>query len=282
METRVVAAPHARLSVAEAGAGGRPLLLLHGFTGSKEDFGEWLDPLAAAGWHVVAPDHRGHGESDHPAGVEAYSMPILAADAGGLADQLGWDHFAVLGHSMGGMVAQLLVLADPGRCDALILMDTFHGPLTVLDPALVGAVGDLVAAQGMAGLAALADGQASPLDTPAHQRLLEERPGYAEFGQRKLLATSPDLFRAISAEFLTVPDTLERLAALPPALPALVVVGEQDKNLLAPAEHMAAALASATLAVIPDAGHSPQFENPDAWWAAVSGFLASVAGTPGA
>ena len=45
------------LEIAEAGAGGQPLLLLHGFTGAKEDFTDWLDPLADRGWHAVAPDH---------------------------------------------------------------------------------------------------------------------------------------------------------------------------------------------------------------------------------
>ena len=54
------------LEIAEAGAGGRPLLMVHGFTGAKEDFADFFDRLAERGWHVVAPDLRGHGASDHP------------------------------------------------------------------------------------------------------------------------------------------------------------------------------------------------------------------------
>ena len=59
------------LAVAESGAGQRPLLLVHGFTGAKEDFTPWLEPLAAAGWHAVAPDLRGHGVSSKPAAESA-------------------------------------------------------------------------------------------------------------------------------------------------------------------------------------------------------------------
>ncbi|MGO8958485.1 MAG: alpha/beta fold hydrolase [Streptosporangiaceae bacterium] len=47
-----------QLSIAEAGPGRRPLLLVHGFTGAKEDCTPWLDRLADAGWHAVAPAHR--------------------------------------------------------------------------------------------------------------------------------------------------------------------------------------------------------------------------------
>src|SRR5215831_3393456 len=91
------------LSIAEAGTGQDPLLLVHGFTGAKEDFTPWLDRLAASGWHAVAPDLRGHGASAKPAQETAYSFEIMADDMLGLADALGWDRFVLLGHSMGGM-----------------------------------------------------------------------------------------------------------------------------------------------------------------------------------
>jgi pimeloyl-ACP methyl ester carboxylesterase len=68
------------LSIAEAGAGGRPLLLVHGFTGAKEDFTPWFDRLANVGWHPVAPDLRGHGASSKPTADAAYSLEILADD----------------------------------------------------------------------------------------------------------------------------------------------------------------------------------------------------------
>src|SRR3954452_23831695 len=119
------------LNIAEAGRGGRPFLLVHGFTGAKEDFTEWLDQLADQGWHAVANDNRGHGASSKPDDAARYSFDELSDDVLALADAL-WGPgtpFVLLGHSMGGMVAQVTALRAPERLVALILMDTLHGPL---------------------------------------------------------------------------------------------------------------------------------------------------------
>jgi pimeloyl-ACP methyl ester carboxylesterase len=59
-------------------------------------------------------------------------------------------------------------------------------------------------------------------------------------------------------------------------VPTLVLVGEQDAPFRKPAQRMADAIADAELVVIPNAGHSPQFENPDHWWKALSTFLARL------
>ena len=81
MRVRRVEAGGVGLEVAEAGAGGRPLLLVHGFTGAKEDFTEYLDPLADLGWHAVVADLRGHGASEHPPGEDAYDLELFAGVA---------------------------------------------------------------------------------------------------------------------------------------------------------------------------------------------------------
>jgi 3-oxoadipate enol-lactonase len=266
-----------QLSIAEAGAGGRPLLLVHGFTGAKEDFTPWLDPLAEAGWHPVAADLRGHGASSKPAAEAAYSFDILAHDVLRLADALGWERFVLLGHSMGGMVAQFMARKAAARLDGLILMDTSHGPLDNLDPDLVEAAVAIVRARGMDGLAAVMAEREGPLETPAHRRLVAERPGYAEFEDRKFRATSPALYAAMAPEFVTTPDRLDSFGDLPESLPVLVIVGEQDQAFLGPSERMAAAASRGALEIIPDAGHCPQFENSDAWWDALAGFLAKIA-----
>jgi 3-oxoadipate enol-lactonase len=264
------------LAIAESGAGQRPLLLVHGFTGAKEDFSPWLEPLAAAGWHAVAPDLRGHGLSSKPAAESAYSFELMADDVLRLADALGWGQFVLLGHSMGGMVVQFLAVTAPSRLDGLILMDTAHGPLTHLDPDLIQVAVSIVRGQGMDALAAVMAQRQGPLHTAAHQRLLDTRPGYAEFGERKLLATSPALYAAMAPAFLTTPDRLDGLRLLPASLPVLLIVGEQDQPFLGPSRRMAAAIACSTLAVIPDAGHSPQFENSDAWWHSLTCYLAGL------
>jgi 3-oxoadipate enol-lactonase len=264
------------LSIVEAGVGGRPLLLLHGFTGAKEDFAEWLDPLREAGWHAVAPDHRGHGASSKPTQEDDYSFEILAADTAHLVDALGWGRYSLLGHSMGGMVAQFVAHASPDRLDALILMDTGHGPVRGLDPDQVQLAVSIVRTQGVDGLADLLAQHQSPLETPAHQRVLSERPGYAEFGDRKFRSTAAALYAAMAPRFVEAEDRLDQLRHLPDRLPVLVMVGEQDMPFVGPSERMAAAAPGGSLVVIPDAGHSPQFENPDAWWSALSRFLEHV------
>src|SRR5215469_15181459 len=243
------------LAVAESGAGQRPLMLVHGFTGAKEDFTPWLGPLAADGWHVVAPDLRGHGSSSKPATESAYSFELMADDVLRLADALGWERFVLLGHSMGGMVVQFAALTAPSRLAGLILMDTAHGPLKHLDPDLIDAAVSIVRGQGMDALAAIMADRQGPLHTPAHQRLLDQRPGYAEFGERKLLATSPALYAAMAPEFVTTPDRLDRLRSLPATLPVLVIVGEQDQPFLEPSRQMATAIGGSRLTIIPDAGH---------------------------
>jgi pimeloyl-ACP methyl ester carboxylesterase len=273
MQLRRVRAGEVELEVAEAGEGGRPLLLVHGFTGSKEDFTHhegWVDRLAERGWHVVAPDQRGHGASDSPGDESAYSFETYASDVIALVDELGWDRFALLGHSMGGVVAQLVAVAVGPRLTGLVLMDTTHCALEIPrdDTELALAI---VREHGMARMHELQEERGSVLATPAARRLDDTRPGWREFGARKFLASAPAMYCAMVPAFLGSDDRLDDLASLD--VPALVIAGEQDAPFLGPSERMAKTIPGARLAVIPDAGHSPQFENPDAWWEALTGFL---------
>src|SRR5947208_1525011 len=87
----------------EVAGDGSGLLMMHGFTGAKEDFTDHLDAFARHS-RVVIFDHRGHGASDKPRDVAAYSLDRLASDTLAVADALGLDRFRLLGHSMGGMV----------------------------------------------------------------------------------------------------------------------------------------------------------------------------------
>jgi len=262
------------LAVSSAGRADRGrLLLVHGFGGAKEDFADWIDPLTATGWEVVAYDQRGHGESS--GGEQTFSLQIFVDDLLALVDELKWDRFVLLGHSMGGMVAQLVALAVPHRLAGLILMDTSHGPPDGLDPDQI-ALGQQIVREG--GMAALMEVQKAlgpgPLDSPAHLRLLKERPGYQEFCDRKSLATSASMWVSIVDEMIRQPDRLAALRQL--ALPVLVIVGEEDTGFLRQCQDIADAIPGARLAVIGGAGHSPQLESPDRWWKAVTAFLEEV------
>lgn len=262
------------LAVAEAGEGGRPLLLVHGFTGAKEDFTEWLEPLAELGWHAVAPDQRGHGASSQPPDEGAYSLDAFAADLFGLLDALAWDRCAVVGHSMGGMVVQTAVLQASHRFDGLVLMDTSHRGLHV-DPDLVELGVAIARTEGIAAVMAAQDalGSEDPLGNSAYERLLATREGYREFGQRKMLASSPAMYVAMLSA-ITDGGGVDRLGDLESVeLPTLVLVGEEDAPFLKPSRRMADTIPGAELVVVPDAGHSPQFESPEHWWKALSAFL---------
>ncbi len=262
------------LSVLEAGRGGSPLLLLHGFTGAKEDFADWIDPLAAAGHHVVAPDLRGHGASSQPTDEAEYSLASFAADAVALSEHLGWDRFALLGHSMGGMAAQHLALESPERLRALVLMDTTYKSIEGIPLDLVTTAVEIARADGMAKLQAVMGEHESPFGTEADARVRSQREGYVEWNERKFRTCSPAMYAAMAHGLLHQADRLGGLAALD--VPTLVMVGEQDQPFIAVSETMAGAIPRAQLVVLPGAGHSPQFEAPDAWWDALSRFLTSV------
>jgi 2-succinyl-6-hydroxy-2,4-cyclohexadiene-1-carboxylate synthase len=265
------------LWIREAGAGGRPLLLVHGFTGSGEDFADHLDGLAGEGWHVVAPDQRGHGDAGHkPADESAYSLDHYVADLFGLMDALGWASATVLGHSLGGMIVQSAILRDPARFDALVLMDTSHRSLPG-DADALGHLVDLARTKGMPGILELMrslPGGALTGAAPSAERVKATRAGYEEFNDRKLLAAAPAMYAAMLQMLAGLHDHVDRLEQLPAiAVPTLVLVGEEDKPFRNASDRMAAAIPGAQLVVVPDAAHCPQFENPEAWWDALSGFL---------
>lgn len=275
LPARTVDCGEVKLSVAEAGSGGKPLLMLHGFTGAKDDFVDWLDPLAERGWWVVAPDHRGHGASGQPPEESDYTLAAIAADTVALTKALGWDAFVLLGHSMGGMVAQAIAIEHPERLRALVLMDTCAGPAPV-DAGLLEQAIAIVRQDGLDALLAAqrALAEASPLGSAPDERLRRTRPGYAEFSDAKLLGSSPAMYRALARELCTREDLRPQLAALD--VPVLGLVGEEDEPFRQPMADLMAAIPGARLEVIPGGGHSPQFEAPDQWWSALTAFLDSL------
>ncbi len=101
------------LNIAEAGQG--PLvLLLHGFPESWYSWRHQFAPLAAAGYHVVAPDMRGYGKSDLPAEITAYCQSEVVKDIIGLIPALGYENAIVIGHDWGAPTAWACALNHPG------------------------------------------------------------------------------------------------------------------------------------------------------------------------
>jgi pimeloyl-ACP methyl ester carboxylesterase len=245
------------------------LLLLHGIGGAKEDFAHHLVALAEH-HRVITFDHRGHGESDKPDDERAYSLDRMAVDAACVADAHELHDLRILGHSMGGMVMRRFLLAHPGRAHAVVFMDTSAAAPPGSDTELVAAASEVVRTGGLVALKQLSD-ELDLLGSEAYQRVLAERPGFAEYADYKWHAQSPVMWTALMREIVTQPDQLTELKRL--TAPTLGIVGEQDTMFLAPMDDIVRTVPGARLVVIPDAGHSPQFENPPAWIAAMLEFL---------
>ena len=104
-------------------ADGPLVVLLHGFPEFAYGWRRQVGPLAAAGLRVVAPDQRGYGLSDKPDGLAAYTVGTLADDVLGLADALGRERFAVVGHDWGAAVAWHLASRNPGRVERAAVLN---------------------------------------------------------------------------------------------------------------------------------------------------------------
>lgn len=261
----------------DVGAGDRPLVLVHGLTGFRDDFRERLPALAELGRTIIY-DHRGHGDSANTGDAASYSFDQLVADLGALLDARGVARCDLLGHSVGGMVALRFALAHHPRVASLILMDTAARAPDGMLRAPLAAAGTIARSDGMATLASLMRLRAGDgSDRPAAERRLEAEWGvdaYWDRRWRRLTAMDPEAFAMLTLEMVDQTPLTDRLGAL--RCPTTVLVGEEDDGFLRPSEELVAAIPGAELVRIPDAAHSPQIENPTAWLAAIEAHLRRV------
>jgi pimeloyl-ACP methyl ester carboxylesterase len=114
-----------RLHYMEAGEG--PLIvLLHGFPEFWYGWRLQIEPLAAAGFHVVAPDMRGYNLSSRPDDVDAYTSDKLAADVRGLIHERGAESAMLVGHDWGGTAAWATAMIYPEVVDRLAILNAAH------------------------------------------------------------------------------------------------------------------------------------------------------------
>jgi pimeloyl-ACP methyl ester carboxylesterase len=248
---------------------GEPLVLIAGI---GYDVWMWhrMLPGLARRFQVVVFDNRGAGQSDKPPG--AYSAGLLAADTAGLMDALGLPRAHILGHSMGGFVAQALAIHHPERVDRLILAATnFGGPRHV--PITPEA------------MAVLTDVRGDPVERLRRGIAVSCAPGFAERDPALVEAwvsyraghpIDPAGYQAQLAVGLSLlPEAASfegKLAAV--RSPALVLFGAHDRVVPAGnADLLAARLPDARIAILPDAGHFFPLETPEEANKAIMEFL---------
>jgi pimeloyl-ACP methyl ester carboxylesterase len=118
------------LHVAEAGPDSGPaVILLHGFPEFWFGWRHQIDALADAGFHVIVPDQRGYNLSDKPKAIEDYDLDPLARDITGLADVLGIEQYALVGHDWGAGVAWWIAQQNPKGLRRLAIMNAPHPAL---------------------------------------------------------------------------------------------------------------------------------------------------------
>jgi pimeloyl-ACP methyl ester carboxylesterase len=231
---------------------GPALFLTHGFSSTSQ---MWAGQVAAfsKAFKLITWDMRGHGESDYPTDPGAYSEEASVADMAALLDVVGAKTAIIGGLSLGGYMSLAFHRAHPERTRALLIIDT--GPGYKSDEAREGwnanarKTGDRFDARGLGDLSGAS----------AERRLVRHRDatGLAH-AARGMLAQRDS-------------RVIESLPGI--AVPSLVVVGADDAPFLNASAYMAAKIPGAKLVTLPAAGHAANIDQPEAFNAAVLGFL---------
>lgn len=250
------------------GSDAPPVLLVPGYTGTKEDFAPILDSIATAGFRAVAIDLPGQYESPGPDDPAQYSTLVLGATVRTIAAELG-PEVQLLGHSFGGLVCRAAAIAAPAQFSSLVLMDSGPAALGGTRAALIEAMEPLLASVGVAGVydtvQALYESADDYVAPPAEvAALLRER----------FLAGSAAMLSGMGLALRTEPDRVEELRSLD--LPTLVIYGVDDDAWLPAVQDEMAARLGADVVRIPAAIHSPAIENPTPTAAALIRFWLNV------
>lgn len=243
-------------------------VLVPGYSGSKEDFGPLLAPLAAAGWRAVALDLRGQHESPGPDDETAYTVPLLAQDVLGVVQAHGRVH--LVGHSFGGLVCRAVALADRSGLASLTLLGSGPAALTGPRVDVLAFLPDVLAA---GGLAAVAD--ASEQLSAADPEAADVPPEVTAFLRQRWLTSSAAGLLGMAEALRTEPDRVAALRAT--GVPALVLHGQDDDAWSPAVQADMAVRLGADLVVVPGARHSPAAENPEATASALDQFWATHA-----
>lgn len=246
---RMIKTTHARLASVEQGPADGPAVVFINSLGTDVRVWDALLPYLPAGWRIIRYDKRGHGLSDCPPGP--YRMAELADDLVDLLDRLAVNRMALVGLSIGGMIAQAVAARAPDRVRGLILCDT---------AARIGTEAlwaDRIAAVQAGGIAAIESQILSRWFSPTYHQSYPDRVAL----WRHMLTRQPVEGYLGCCAALKDADLTMTTAAL--AVPALGLVGADDGS--TPPETVRATLAliaNSRFHVIDQAGHLPGVEQP--------------------
>jgi pimeloyl-ACP methyl ester carboxylesterase len=244
-----------------------PVLLVPGYSGSKEDFLPVLGPLARAGHRAVAIDLRGQYESTGPDDPAAYTLDALAKDVTDvLSDLAGGDPSSahLVGHSFGGLVTRAAVIAG-ARPRTHVLVGSGPG---ALGGHRAQTVPLLLQVAEESGARALADAIAE-LDK-SDPRMAGVPAEVTAFLRERWAHASVTGLRVMGDTLLTAADEVDTLAEA--GVRTLVVHGETDDAWPPAVQREMAERLGADYAVIPGSVHSPACEEPEALLVALFGF----------
>ena len=242
------------------------MLFIHGFPLDRTIWRHQLDHLHD--FHSIAPDLRGMGASDCPAGE--YSIGRYAEDLAAVLDQVGQSRASICGLSMGGYIALEFVRRFRSRVDSLVLMDTRaeadteegrQGRNRMAERARLEGVGPVTEELVDKLLGSESQSKTEAVVEPL-RRMMRATPLAGFLGALTAMRDRPGYA-----------DVLETLAGIP----TLVVVGEEDGLTPPPlAEAMAGAIPGARLRVVPNAGHLVPMEQPETTTRLLRDFLRHV------
>lgn len=276
MTLKKVRARDIEIAYSEEGEGDRAFVLLHGYSGCRQDFDPVLPELASLG-RTLAPDLRGHGQTSRSSQSASYTYDELIADVRAFLDAMKIRRCDLLGHSMGGMVAVRFALVHPERVHSLVMMNTTPRGLDGVDREGFSRAWAVARSAGMVVLQkALESHLAADPDRPPSDRRCETEWGdrYWQHHRRRFHSMDPEAYAQLGPMMLDAPAVTDRLGEID--RPTLVMVGAEDTSFLAAAEVLEQGIPGAVRVTIPEAGHHPHRENKEAWVGAIRSHLTRV------
>jgi len=250
-----------RIHVTQRGSGGLALVFLHYYGGSSRTWNKVAQALPER-YRIVATDHRGWGDSDAPA--HGYRIEDLANDAEGVIEALGLKRFVLVGHSMGGKVAQLMASRRPKGLEGLVLIaPSPPSPMLLSDEERATLSG---AYQSRESVEFVIDHvlTARPLDAACREQVIEDS-----------LKAAPQA-KAAWPEIAMREDISGAVASI--VVPTIVISGERDQvdRVATLQAELLPRIPHAAMHILPGTGHLSPLEAPAEVAKNIARFVAAI------